>query len=43
MKTTDRGPSTTELGKASKATRGAGGHMLEAGGLWTKAGIDRGR
>lgn len=32
-----------ELGKASRATRGAGGHMLEAGGLWTKTGITRGR
>ena len=43
MKTIDRTPTTTGLGRASKATRGAGGHMLEAGGLWTKAGIGRGR
>lgn len=32
-----------ELGEASRVTRGAGGHMLEAGGLWTKTGITRGR
>jgi len=43
MNTTDPRPSTTKLGKASQATKGAGGHMLEAGGLWTKAGIHRGR
>jgi len=43
MKAIDQRPSTTQLGKASLATKGAGGHMLEAGGLWTKAGIHRGR
>jgi hypothetical protein len=43
MKAIDQRPSTSLLGKASQATRGAGGHMLEAGGLWTKAGIGRGR
>ena len=43
MKRTNRPVSRTELGRASLATQGAGGHMLEAGGLWTKAGIHRGR
>jgi hypothetical protein len=43
MKTSDRPVSRTRLGRASQLTRGAGGQMFEAGGLWTKSGIDRGR
>ena len=43
MKSTDRPAFRTGLGKASKATKGAGGHMFEAGGLWDKSGISRGR
>ena len=43
MKSTDRPASRTGLAQASKATRGAGGHMFEAGGLWDKSGIGRGR
>lgn len=31
----------TNLGVASKLTKGNGGHMIEASGLWNRTGLDK--
>ncbi|MEQ7874241.1 hypothetical protein ABDK56_09600 [Sphingomonas sp. ASV193] len=41
MKKTIPQPVGPALGRASRITRGANGHMLEASGLWGMTGLNR--